>query len=86
MAREPVDYWEKRQTELIKRLEKGTEKTIDSLIQSYEKATKDIEKKLSKNEYIIRSKYLKSTVKESIVEVEMFFAVYEDITDYAEIG
>ena len=50
-----------------------------------EKATNDIEKNLSKDEYIIRSKYLKSTVKESIVEVEMFFAVYEDITDYSEI-
>ena len=48
MAREPVDYWEKRQTELIKRLEKGTEKTIDSLIQSYEKATKDIQKEITK--------------------------------------
>ena len=50
-----------------------------------EKATNDIKKNLSKDEYIIRSKYLKSTVKESIVEVEMFFAVYEDITDYVEI-
>ena len=50
-----------------------------------EKATNDIEKNISKDEYIIRSKYLKSTVKESIVEVEMFFAVYEDITDYSEI-
>ena len=48
MAREPVDYWEKRQTELMKRLEKGTERTIDSLIQSYEKATKDIQKEITK--------------------------------------
>ena len=48
MAREPVDYWEKRQTELMKRLEKGTEKTIDSLIKSYEKATKDIQKEITK--------------------------------------
>lgn len=48
MAREPVDYWEKRQTELMKRLEKGTEKTIDALINSYEKATKDIQKEITK--------------------------------------
>lgn len=48
MAREPVDYWEKRQTELMKRLEKGTEKTIDALINSYEKATKDIKKEITK--------------------------------------
>ena len=48
MAREPIDYWEKRQTELIKRLERGTEKTIDSLIKAYEQATKDINKEISR--------------------------------------
>ena len=58
----------------------------EAITEAQEKAEEDIKKNLSKDEYIIRSKYLKSTVKESIVEVEMFFAVYEDITDYAEIG
>lgn len=48
MARKPIDYWEKRQTELMKRLERGTEKTIDSLIKAYEQATKDINKKISR--------------------------------------
>ena len=42
MARKPLDYWEKRQTELMKRLEKGTENTIKGLIESYEQATKNI--------------------------------------------
>ncbi len=46
MAREPINYWEKRSTELMKRLEKGTEKTINSLIKSYEQATKDINKEI----------------------------------------
>lgn len=55
MAREPIDYWEKRQTELMKRLEKGTEKTINALIDSYEKATKDIQKEITK----IFNKYTK---------------------------
>ena len=50
------------------------------------KAEDNIKQNLNEEEYIIRSKYLKSTVKESIVEVEMFFAVYENITDYALIG
>ena len=54
-----------------------------AIIEAKKKAEEDIEKTLSKDEYIIKSKYLKSTVKESIVEVEMFFAVYEDITDYS---
>jgi len=47
MARKPNDYWEKRSTELMKRLEKGTENTINSLIQTYEQATKNINKEIS---------------------------------------
>lgn len=46
MARKPTNYWEKRSTELMQRLEKGTEKTINSLIQAYEQATKDINKEI----------------------------------------
>lgn len=48
MARKPIDYWEKRSTELMQRLEKGTEKTIDSLIKAYEQATKDINKEITR--------------------------------------
>ena len=58
MARKPLDYWEKRQTELMQRLEKGTENTIKSLIQSYEQATKDINKEISR----IYRNYSKSDV------------------------
>lgn len=47
MARTPKGYWEKRQTELMQRLEKGTEKTINSLIEVYEQATKNINKEIS---------------------------------------
>ncbi len=48
MARKPINYWEKRSTELMKRLEKGTEDTIDSLVQAYEQATKNINKEIYK--------------------------------------
>lgn len=58
MARKPLDYWEKRQTELMKRLEKGTENTIKSLIESYERATKSINKEISR----IYKNYSKSDV------------------------
>lgn len=77
---------------LVKQKQKETKVTDqiltveEAIDKAKEKAENDIKKNLSKDEYIIRNKYLKSTVKESIVEVEMFFAVYEDITDYAEIG
>lgn len=47
MARAPKGYWEKRQTELMKRLEKGTERTINSLIEVYEQATKNINKEIA---------------------------------------
>ena len=58
MARKPLDYWEKRQTELMKRLEKGTENTIKGLIESYEQATKNINKEISR----IYKNYSKSDV------------------------
>ncbi len=48
MARKPSNYWEKRSTELMKRLEKGTEYTINSLIQIYEQADKNIYKEIAK--------------------------------------
>ena len=57
----------------------------EAIIKAQKKALQKMEKNLNKDEYIIRSKYLKSKVKEESVEVEMFFAVYEDITDYKNI-
>ena len=48
MARKPIDYWEKRSTELMQKLEKDTEKTIDSLIKAYEQVTKDINKEITR--------------------------------------
>ncbi|MBR3898447.1 MAG: sporulation protein YqfD [Bacilli bacterium] len=61
--------------------------TYDEAIEKAKEASiKEIKSKLKKPEYIIRSSYLKSNVNNSTIEVEMFFAVYEDITDYREIG
>lgn len=47
--------------------------------------TNKVKNRLKKDEYIIKSKYLKSKVLENTIKVEMFFSVYEDITDYKEI-
>ena len=57
----------------------------EALLKAEDYATKKIQKNLRQDEYIIRSKYLKSTVRASTIEVEMFFAVYENITAYREI-
>lgn len=64
MARKPIGYWERRSTELMQRLEKGTENTIDSLIKAYEQATKDINKEITKifNNYAKDSGLSKETL------------------------
>lgn len=60
--------------------------TIDEAIQiAREKSIKAMESKLNDKEYIISSKDLKVNIKESKIELEMFFSVYEDITDYQVI-
>lgn len=51
-----------------------------------ELAREKIKNTLKEDEYIISSKYLKSTVKEGTIETENFFAVYENITDYSSIN
>ena len=75
-------------------LEKQKEKRIVNQILTYDEALecakkaseREIKSKLKKDEYIIKSTYLKSSVNNSTIDVEMFFSVYEDITDYVEIG
>lgn len=64
MARKPNDYFERRSTELMLRLEKGTENTINSLIKAYEQATKDINKEIQKifNNYAKDSGLSKGTL------------------------
>ncbi|MBR2840555.1 MAG: sporulation protein YqfD [Bacilli bacterium] len=58
----------------------------EALERAKSESIKEIKKGLNKDEYIIRNAYLKSRENNSTIEVEMFFAVYEDITDYQEIG
>ena len=77
---------------LSKQIQRETKKISEIL--TYDEALENakmssinyIKNRLNKKEYIIRSNYLKSSLNNSTIEVEMFFAVYEDITDYAEIG
>ena len=57
----------------------------EAIEKAKEASTQYIKNKLNKKEYIIRSNHLKSSLNNSTIEVEMFFAVYENITDYAEI-
>lgn len=58
MARKPLDYWEKRQTELMKKIEKQSENTIQRLITAYNKSKDNIQKEIRKifNKYQIDGK------------------------------
>lgn len=58
MARKPKDYWEKRQTRLMKELEKNSEGTIQRLVIAYNDAKDNIQKEIRKifNKYAIDGK------------------------------
>ena len=49
-------------------------------------AEKELKKKLKKDEEVIDKKTLKKIKKNSKIEVEVFFKVKEDITDYLDIS
>lgn len=90
MARKPINYWEERSTELMQRLEKGTENTINSLIQAYEKATRDINKEITKifNNYAKDGVLSKETLQQLLTtkETDTYYknllnVINKDITD-----
>ena len=57
----------------------------EALEQALKKGREQMEAKLDEDEYIISEKQLKVNIKESIIVVDIFYAVYENITGYAEI-
>ncbi len=60
--------------------------TIEEAITEARKlAVKKMEEQLDKNEYIISTKDLKVSTKESKIRLDVFFTVYEDITAYQKI-
>ena len=57
----------------------------EALDAALKKAREQMNAKLDEDEYIISEKQLKVNIKESIIVVDVFYAVYENITGYAEI-
>ena len=57
----------------------------EALEAALKKGREQMETKLDEDEYIISEKQLKVNIKESIIVVDIFYAVYENITGYAEI-
>lgn len=79
----PIKLVYERQEELI---------IVDQVITEEEAIDKAIllgqekmEKELSEGEYVVSNKVLKANIKEDKVVVNVFFVVYEDITEYVEI-
>lgn len=72
MARKAEGYWEKRSTELMKSLEKTTENTINDLIRAYERATRSINKEITKifNNYAKDGVLNKNTLKQLLTTKE----------------
>lgn len=82
MARKPNNYFERRSTELMLRLEKGTENTINSLIEAYEKAAKDINKEIEKifNKYTNDGKLTKKEAME-LLNTKETKQYYDDLLE-----
>lgn len=57
----------------------------EATIEAVKVARKKMQRNLSKKEHIISEKKLKVNVKDSKIVVDMFFTVYEDITDTREV-
>ena len=79
----PISFLKKEAQELKVVHELYTEE--EAILKAMECGKKEMEQKLKEGEKILSQKNLKVTLKESKIEVEMFFTVLEDITDYTEI-
>lgn len=79
----PIAIVKQKQTELEKIEQILT--TDDAVKKATELGIIKIKNNLKDNEYIINYKVLNTNIKESELEINMFFSVYEDITDYKTI-
>lgn len=77
-----LTYQTRKELEIINdKLDKETATT-----KALETAHEKLMSTLSTDEYIITEKSLKTTMKESKIIIDIFYTVYEDVTEYIEIG
>lgn len=79
----PISFVKQKQREV--KIIEYVVTTEEAINKAMEKGRLQIESKLKDNEHIITEKQLKVDIKESKIVLDMFYAIYEDITDYAEI-
>lgn len=80
----PIKFVEENQEEIIKINKKYNEE--EAINEAIKLAKRKIENNLKEKEYVIDRKDLKVTLKNSKIELEVFFAVCEDITAYKKIN
>lgn len=73
---------EKQRKTKVKTQKYSTKQAINK---AEELALKKIKSKLSKEEYIISKKTLNFTKNNSTIELDVFFKIYENITDYKKV-
>ena len=80
----PIGIYKQSQVETINISEVLTyEQAINKAL---ELSKKKIELNLDDDEYIISTNILKTNIEDEKVEVKVFYAIYENITDYVTIG
>lgn len=79
----PIKLVKEKQEELIIVDQFLTEE--EAIDKAIELASTKMKNDLKEEEYIIDNKVLKVNIKENKVVLDMFFIIYEDITDYSEI-
>lgn len=79
----PIKLVKEKQDELIIVDQVLTEE--EAIDKAIELAREKMEKELQEQEYIVSDKILKVNIKEDKVALDVFFVIYENITDYAEI-
>lgn len=79
----PIKFVKEDQKEVVKINKKYSEE--EAINAATKLAKKKIENNLNEKEYVISQKDLKVTLKNSKIELEVFFAVCEDITSYKKI-
>jgi len=79
----PISFVKQKQIETLEIEQILT--TDEAIKKATEKAVEQIKSNLKENEFIINYKILNTNIKESELELNIFFSIYENITEYQEI-
>ncbi len=79
----PISFVKQNQTETLEIEQILT--TDEAIKKALDKAVEQMKNNLKEHEFIINYKVLNTNIKESELELNIFFSIYENITEYQEI-